>query len=285
MVKTDINKQQVLYPSIISQGVDNNDAINPETKIAIVPTVTTATTDPSHDSLLYEHYDSLLPIDCITKLLTETQKQKVSVKQIEQLFREKKDHILVPLLKRYLTHTNPQYVAFSLYYLGRIYCEYTSEFYNLQEGVRYIELASIKYNHSHATCMLAAWAVKMSERVSLYEKAARHGSKYATTWLGRYYFKQGDERRGMDLLHSMATLNYIDAINELGTIYDRKKMYRESFGMWLKSHDLGNIIGTKMCGLAYKDNNGVRKDLEKARELLTIYWKATQDHSLLDLLD
>lgn len=231
------------------------------------------------------HNPQLVNLDrsqCIEFDKTDNRNYVINITNITRLFTKRKDKQLIKLLEKYIKRNNITYLPIAYYYLGRIYCDFKSNYYNITKGVEYITIASNTYDHNGATIICAMWAEKMSERLKLFEKAAANNSKYAITWLGRYYYKKGYKKTGINLLLNAANQNYIDAINELGYIYYKQKDYPKSFNYYLTSHNLGNIIGTKHVGLMIKEGKGHPKDKTLAREYLTTYWMATKDHSVLD---
>lgn len=198
--------------------------------------------------------------------------------QYNFLFKKRLDDILVPILIEDVQNN----IIEAFYFLGRIYCDYKSDYYDLEKGINYIVFLSKIHHHPESTCFRAFWAVKMSKRKKLYKKAAQYGSKFAITWLGRYYYKNGKKQKGLTFLHHAASLDYVDAINHLGYIYYKKKKFTQSFLMYKKSHELGNIIGTKNLALAYKKGKGCKKNLITSNELSIIYWMKTKDYTFLD---
>jgi hypothetical protein len=216
---------------------------------------------------------------------TEVYDDIIDITDINNMFKTYSDKQLVPILLQQRIDPNIIIRSNALYFLGRIYCDPKSEFYNLVKGVSYINIASKNYNHNGATCIRAMWEIKLSRRKQVFKLAARNNSRFANMWLARYYYTHHKKRKALKMLTDIANTNYVDALNELGKIYYNKKKYNLSFEMYLRSHNLNNIIGTKHVGLALKKGDGTPKDMVLAKEFLTAYWMQTKDHTPLDDLN
>lgn len=191
------------------------------------------------------------------------------------LYKSRQDIQLTDILLTDIRY-NPHNIS-AIYYLGRLLIDPKYKYYNNTQGHQLLTYLSDNYNHPHATCILAARATTMSNKLFLYKKAAYNNSKFAMTWLGRYNLTANPER-GVRWLERAASYNYLDALNELGRYYKRMGRYERSFYYYNISKELGNIIGIKNIGKFYRDGKYVSKNIQLSEELLTNYWLATKEY-------
>jgi len=171
----------------------------------------------------------------------------------------------------------------AIYYLAKILCNIDSIYYDNKMGSNLMTFLSTSLLYAKATCFNAKRTQQITLKKNLFKKAAHNGNSYSKTWLARYYLMNNKQKCGIYWLKQAADDNYIGAINELGLIALKHGDYKESFNWYMKSHNLGNLTGTKHVGLAYKKGLGIEKDNDEAKKYIQIYYDKSKDTSVLML--
>jgi serine/threonine protein kinase len=129
---------------------------------------------------------------------------------------------------------------------------------DLSKSLNYAKLAAAAGNaHGmYDVGLILADQGKNTEAVVWYEKAAKLNYGDAFWNLGALYMKMGKESLAVKSYENGVAQNNVGSINALGFYYgDTKKDLKKSLTYYLKSADLGSVMGMSNVGFTYDEMN------------------------------
>jgi len=189
----------------------------------------------------------------------------------------------------------------SILYLGSFYRKKNTQYYDLDKSLKYIKLSTELCNTSISShiaqyCMgniykaqvrLSADKDSIKQMITWYKRSAYNGYAPAMFYIGKLYYSGAylkiNKKKGIEWLKKSASFNNINALNKLGDIMLKCNNFTASYSYYKRSHDLGNIIGTRNIAIYFLTGKGVNQDLIQGKILMNKYFDETKDDSLMDI--